>query len=107
MIRKSGADYAYIHTTFGPFMAFIRLWIECIIVRPCTAAIQSLTFALYILKPLFPECDPPDEGVRLLAATCLCLLCFVNCYDAKWAYAVQNYFTYAKVFALVIIIITG
>jgi hypothetical protein len=40
MIKRSGADYAYIHVTFGPFIAFVRLWIECIIVRPCTGAIQ-------------------------------------------------------------------
>ena len=46
MIRKSGADYAYIHTTFGPLAAFVRLWIECVIVRPCTGAIQVKTFSL-------------------------------------------------------------
>ena len=68
MIKKSGADYAYIHVTFGPLAAFVRLWIECIIVRPCTGAIQSLTFALYISKPLFPECDPPESSLRMLAA---------------------------------------
>lgn len=71
------------------------------------AAIQSLTFSLYILKPFFPECDPPDSSMRLLAATCLCILCFINCYEVKWANKVQDYFTYAKVFALVIICITG
>jgi len=107
MITKSGADYAYIYTALGPFLAFVRLWIECIIVRPCIAAIQSLTFALYILKPLFPECDPPDESLRLLAAACICTLCFVNCYEVKWATLVQDYFTYAKVIALIIIILTG
>jgi len=107
MIRKSGADYAYIHTTFGPLAAFVRLWIECVIVRPCTGAIQSLTFALYLTKPFFPECDPPDDALRLIAAACLCFLCFINCYSVKWATVVQDYFTYAKVFALLIIIGTG
>merc|ERR1719320_653925 len=107
MIKKSGADYAYIHVTFGPFWAFIRLWIECMIVRPCTAAIQSLSFALYILKPFFPECDPPPEATRLLAAGCIGLLGFINCYNVKWANMVQDYFTYAKVFALLLICNTG
>ena len=95
MITKSGADYAYIHVTFGPFLAFVRIWIECMIVRPCTLAIQSLTFSLYIIKPLFPECDPPDEATRLLAAACLCLVGFINCYDVKWANLVRvQYFLF-------------
>ena len=72
MIRKTGADYAYIMVTFGPFLAFIRLWIECVIVRPCAQAIVALTFSVYATKPFFPECDPPDESVRLLAAVCIC-----------------------------------
>jgi len=107
MIKKSGADYAYIFTSFGPLAAFVRLWIECIIVRPCTAAIQSLSFSLYILKPFFPECEPPSEATRLLAAVCICLLGFVNCYSVKMSNMVQDYLTYAKVFALVLICMTG
>ena len=107
MIKKSGADYAYIFISFGPLAAFVRLWIECIIVRPCTAAIQSLSFSLYILKPFFPECDPPSEATRLLAAVCICFLGFVNCYSVKMSNLVQDYLTYAKVFALILICCTG
>lgn len=35
-------------------------------------AIVALTFAQYAAKPFFPECTPPDDAVRLLAAVCLC-----------------------------------
>ena len=58
LIRKSGGDYAYVHYTFGPFVGFIRLWVECVIVRPSLIAIVALTFAKYVSKPFFVECDP-------------------------------------------------
>jgi len=107
MIKKTGADYAYIMVALGNFMAFIRLWVECMIIRPCTVAIVALTFSIYAVKYFFPECDPPDEAVRILAAACICLLAFVNCWDVKWATAVQDVFTYAKLLALFVIIATG
>ena len=72
MIKKAGGDYSYILDTFGPFIGFIRLWAECLIVRPCTIAIVGLTFATYASKPFFPECNPPDEAIRCLAAVCIC-----------------------------------
>ena len=72
MIKKTGADYAYIMVALGDFLAFIRLWVECMIIRPCTVAIVALTFSIYAVKYFFPECDPPDEAVRILAAACIC-----------------------------------
>jgi len=33
MITRSGGDYAYITDAFGPFLGFMRLWVEAIIVR--------------------------------------------------------------------------
>ncbi|CAJ0608681.1 unnamed protein product [Cylicocyclus nassatus] len=33
MIPKSGGDYAYLMEAFGPFLAFLRFWIEGMVVR--------------------------------------------------------------------------
>ena len=49
----------------------MRLYVESMIIRPCTVAIVALSFAIYSVKYIFPECDPPDEAVRLLAAICI------------------------------------
>lgn len=106
-IIKSGADYAYMYEAFGPCLAFLRLWVECMIVRPCSQAIVALTFSYYVVEPLFPDCEQPDVAVRLLAVVCILILTFVNCYDVKWATRVQDVFTYAKLLALALIIITG
>lgn len=107
MISKSGADYAYIMETFGPFLAFIRLWVECMIVRPCSQAIVALTFSIYVLKPFYPDCEPPDTALRMLAVTCIMVLTFVNCWDVGWATKVQDIFTFAKLLALCVIIAAG
>ncbi len=71
-IVRSGADYAYMFEAFGPFLAFLRLWVEAMIVRPCSQAVVALTFAFYVIEPLFPDCDQPQIAVRFLAAICIC-----------------------------------
>ncbi|KAK0397542.1 hypothetical protein QR680_002164 [Steinernema hermaphroditum] len=107
LIHKSGGDYAYIMEAFGPLLAFLRLWIEAIVVRPCTCTIVALTFAIYMLRPFYPHCDPPHLLPQLLAASLIILLTAVNSISVRAATAVQDFFTVAKVLALVAIIATG
>ena len=71
-VTKSGADYVYIYKAFGPLTAFIRLWVDTIIIRPCSAAVVALTFANYVIEAFFPDCQQPTTAVRLLAAFAIC-----------------------------------
>ncbi|VDL78005.1 unnamed protein product [Nippostrongylus brasiliensis] len=98
LIKKSGGDYAYIMEAFGPFLAFIR---------PCTITIVALTFAIYILRPFYPDCDPPEGVPEMLAILLIVLMTAINCISVRAATFVQDFFTIAKVLALVLIIGTG
>ena len=79
MIPKSGGDYAYILESFGPLPAFLYLWVALVIIVPAGNAILGLTFASYILQPFWPECDPPDLAVRLLAAVVIGMVLLLLC----------------------------
>lgn len=72
MIPKSGGDYAYINDAFGPLPAFLYLYVALFVLVPTGNAITALTFAQYILQPVWHGCVPPYAAVRLLAAVITC-----------------------------------
>lgn len=59
MITKSGGDYAYVFEAFGPFYAFLRMWVECLVIKPTLTAIQvslSLSLSNTLLTEVYYFC---------------------------------------------------
>jgi len=77
------------------------------IIFPTSNAAIGITFALYVLQPIFPTCESPENAIRLLAAGAIVVIGAVNCLSVKWSAKVQDFFTVFKVLALLIIIILG
>ncbi|VDP63085.1 unnamed protein product [Schistosoma mattheei] len=71
IIERSGGDYIYVYEAFGPFIGFLRLWMEVMVVRPVTVAIVALAFGEYVVVPLYPNCPLPIMLVRILAVLCI------------------------------------
>ncbi|XP_063848960.1 Y+L amino acid transporter 2-like [Scylla paramamosain] len=108
LIPRSGGDYAYIYEVFGPIPAFLFLWVTLILILPTSNTVMALTFATYITKPAFPNCEEiPEIPTKLLAAVVICFLTWLNCANVKWAKTVQSVFTAGKVLALSLIIGAG
>ena len=106
-IVKSGASYAYILEGFGPMFGFVRVWLSVLIIEPTVQAAIAITFAKYLIKVFFPTCQPPLVAERLIAGICSLFICYINCVSVKWAARIQDWFSYAKFAALLVITSVG
>ena len=92
---------------FGPVSGFLFVWSQLIIIIPTANAVAALTFADYILQPIFDTCEAPYAPRVLIAAAAVLILTILNCVSVKWVTRVQNIFSAGKIIALLIITFLG
>ena len=72
----SGEKYAYLHTMYGDWVAFMYLWMYMVMFRPGANAIKALTFGFYVVQAFYVgdefECGVDERSAMLVA---LCLPC--------------------------------
>ncbi|XP_071477565.1 cystine/glutamate transporter-like [Diadema antillarum] len=107
-IPLSGGDFAYILEAWGPFVAFIRMWMSFFISYPGEYALIILIGTQYLISPFLANCDSlPQGAIQLLTIVTLCAIYYLNCTSVRWTTRVQVFFTAAKISGLVIIILGG
>nr|XP_018898647.1 PREDICTED: b(0,+)-type amino acid transporter 1 isoform X1 [Bemisia tabaci] len=107
MNPSNGAEYAYFMDAFGPIPAFLFSWVSTLVLKPSQMSIICLSFAKYAVEAFVDECEPPELSVKLVSVLTILVILVVNCYSVNLATGVQNTFTAAKLFAILIIIVGG
>ncbi|XP_072037627.1 b(0,+)-type amino acid transporter 1-like [Amphiura filiformis] len=107
MIPKSGGEFNYFLETYGGMIAFMYLWVANFILKPAIA-IVILACAEYIVQPFYEgtSCGAPESTVKLIAI-CIVFLIAINCYSVRVSTFITNFFTFAKLIALALIIVVG
>ena len=104
MLGKSGGEYIYLKTAFGPLPAYVFSWTDVWFMRPVSAAILTLTFANYLAK-LFSISSV--LVIKIMAAMCLSAVTAINCISVRAAARLQVFFTAIKLLALAILVAIG
>ncbi|XP_067828416.1 cystine/glutamate transporter [Heptranchias perlo] len=106
-IKKSGAHYTYILEAFGPLPAFVRVWVELIVIRPAATAVIALAFGQYILQPIFMPCGIPEIAIKIVTTIGITVVMYINSMSVSWTARLQIFLTFCKLAAILIIIIPG
>ncbi|XP_016389409.1 cystine/glutamate transporter-like [Sinocyclocheilus rhinocerous] len=106
-IKKSGGHYTYILEAFGPQVAFMRMWVDMIAIRPAGLAVLALAFGRYILEPIFMPCGVPEIAIKLATTIGLTAAMYLNSMSVSWTARIQIFLTFSKLLTIATIIVPG
>lgn len=114
LITESGGELIYIlrgfstlQLTAARILSFLYSWSASIILKPTSFAAICLACSTYILGPITGACGPPPLLVKLGTFVIMLISSLLNAYSVKLTNNVLVTLTFAKILALVIVIIGG
>ena len=122
LTEESGGVYEYLRLSFGNFFSFLFGWTDFAIIGTASVAALSFIFS-HTINSLIELPNPfahwehisignfihpfADSGIKILAISTIVLLTWVNYRGVKESGTMNNIFTSAKIFGLLILIILG
>ncbi len=58
--------------SFGSLLGFLFVWAQLLIMTPTANAVAALTFADYLLQPIFGDCEVPHFLRVCIGASAVC-----------------------------------
>lgn len=101
MMPKAGGQYIYLKESFGPLAGFLYGWTMFLVIQTGTIAAVAVAFAKF-LNVFIPEISQ-----TLVAILTIIFLTWVNTKGVREGAYVQNIFTFAKIAALLGLILLG
>ena len=104
---ETGGEYVFLRRAYGPAVGFLFSWSEALMMRVGSLAIMAIAFGQFVCD--FLEIAPAVASSARIAFAILAVVSLtgVNIWGVRLGSGVQNVFTIAKVFCLVVVIAVG
>ncbi|CEG73745.1 hypothetical protein RMATCC62417_09068 [Rhizopus microsporus] len=115
MITKSGGEYQYLKSAYGICLGLTFTWSNLLLTNPIGTASIATVFAQYILQMAYFDpndltgaaVEMPNYALKLVTIGCIWVVVLLNAFGRRAGALVANVFTFAKLIALIMIIIIG
>ncbi len=100
---KAGGQYVFLNEAYGPVWGYLYGWSAVVVINTASMAAVGVAFAEY-LKFFYPI---SNLAVKEIAIFSIILLTIINIVDVKSGARFQNVFTFAKLGAILGVILLG
>lgn len=107
LIPRNGGIQEYLRYCYNDACACSATWTLIFIVKPCSIAMISITFAEYLFNSFYSDTPAYMIYTKAIAIAALATMSLLNCIGTRVSARIANIFLVVKLFGLGSIVITG